>query len=192
MRYPRGRPDRFRIVLDTVPDRNGRAAPNCAVALLLLGLAVHATVAWGYPGALLGFGALVTAYVANGADLRTVRARDALLASAVAVPARVVAVTRDVYTDGEGDEVFNHAPVIVFTTTEGTRMTVLCREGVPNPSRSLDRDLTIHYAPTAPTVYTPDPAAEHRSNEGTLGVIIIVLIAGAAAMVTGAVLLGIR
>jgi len=190
VRHPRGRPDRFRVVIDSVPDRSGRGAPNCAVALLLVGLVVHATVLWGYPWALLGFGALVTVFTATGADLRNVRVRDALLSSAVAVPGRVVAVTRDVHTDGEGEEIVNHAPVIVFTTAEGTRMTVLCREGVPNPRRSLGRDLTIHYAPTAPRVYTPDLAAEHRDNEGTLGAVVLVLIAGAGATVTGAVLVG--
>ncbi len=191
VRHPRGRPDRFRVVLDTVPDRSGRGTPNCAVALLLVGLVVHATVLWGYPWALLGFGALLTVFTATGADLRNVRLRAALLADgvAVAVPARVVAVTRDVHTDGEGEEIVNHAPVIVFTTAEGIRMTVLCREGVPKPRSSLGRDLTIHYAPAAPRVYTPDLAAEHRDNEGTLGVVVLVLIAGVAATVTGATLL---
>ncbi|MFJ9005804.1 hypothetical protein [Streptomyces canus] len=86
----------------------------------------------------------------------TARARDALLAEAIAVPARVVAVTRDVYTDGESDEIINHAPVVTFTTLEGTEVTVLSRDGIPDPSRSLGRRLTIHYAPSDPAVCTPD------------------------------------
>ncbi|WP_371657545.1 DUF3592 domain-containing protein [Streptomyces sp. NBC_00280] len=189
VRYPRGRPDRFRVVLDIWGEKKGLVAPNCTVALLLIGLVIHATVAWGYPWALLGFGTLLTALTATGRDLRAVRARDALLSSAVAVPARVVAVTKDVYQDGEGDEIVNHAPVVTFTTDEGTQVTVLSRDGIPEPGRSLDRDLTIHYAPDDLTVYTPDLAAERRDHETTVGVIIILLIAGIAAVVAGAVTL---
>lgn len=147
VRYPPGRPHRFRIVLDASDEKHGRAGPNCTVFLLLLGVAIHATVARGYPYALIGFGGLVTYCTAFGQDIRQARARDALLASAVAVPGRVVAVTRDVYTDGEGGEVINHAPVVAFTTLDGTRVTALSLDGIPAPSRSLDRDLTIHYSP---------------------------------------------
>ncbi|MDT0318803.1 DUF3592 domain-containing protein [Streptomyces millisiae] len=189
VRYPRGRPDRFRVVLHDVDDRHGRAGPNCAVILLLVGLAVHATVLWGWPGALLGFGALVTAFAAVSPDIREARARDALLASAVAVPARVVAVTRDVYTDGEGGEIVNHAPVVTFTTLDGTRVTILSRDGIPEPSRSLGRELTIHYAPSDLTVHTPDLAFERRGNERAIGFIVVLLLAGTAAMVAGVVLL---
>ncbi|ELP69039.1 hypothetical protein STRTUCAR8_00334 [Streptomyces turgidiscabies Car8] len=189
VRYPRGRPHRFRVVLDTAGEKNGRVFPNCTVVLLLVGLVVHATVLWGYPWALLGFGALLTAFAATSGDLRRVRGRDVLLSSAVAVPARVVAVTKDVFQDGEGDEVVNHAPVITFTTRQGTHVTVLSRDGVPRPGRSLGRHLTIHYAPDDPRVYTLDPAAERRHNETDVGVVLILLIAGLAAVVTGVVTL---
>lgn len=189
VRYPPGRPDRFRVVLDTTGEKSGRLAPNCTVALLLVGLVIHATVARGYPYALLGFGALLTAFAAASPDIRTARARDALLSSAVAVPARVVAVTKDVFTDGEGDEIVNHAPVVTFTTLEGVHVTVLSREGIPRPGQSLGRDLTIHYAPSDPSVYTPDPAADRRTNERAIGWIIILLVAGVAGVVAGAVTL---
>jgi hypothetical protein len=187
VRYPHGRPDRFRVVDDTGDEKNGRVVPNCAVALLLVGLVVHATVAWGYPWALLGFGALLTVRTATGGDLRTVRTRGALLSSAVAVPARVVAVTKDVYNDGEGNEIVNHAPVVTFTTREGTHVTVLSRDGIPDPSRSLGRDLTVHYAPDDLTVHTPDLVSERRDRGVTIAMIVILLIAGVAAVVAGAV-----
>ncbi len=187
VRHPRGRPDRFRVVLDTAGEKKGLVFPNCTVVLLLIGLVVHATVLWGCPWALLGFGALVTAFAGASGDLRRVRARDVLLSSAVAVPARVVAVTKDVYQDGEGDEIVNHVPVIAFTTREGTHVTVLSRDGVPQPGRSLGRDLTVHYAPDDPSVYTLDPAAERRHHETDVGTVVILLIAGLAAVVTGAV-----
>lgn len=189
VRYPPGRPHRFRIALHPTIEKNGRVGPTCTVALLLIGLVIHATVIWGYPCALLGFGALLTAFAAASPDIRTARARDALLASSVAVPARVVAVTRDVYTDGEGDEIINHAPVVTFTTQEGTRVTVLSRDGIRDPSRSLDRALTIHYAPSDPALYTPDLAADRRDNERAIGWIIVLLLIGITSTATGAILL---
>ncbi|KAK1179724.1 DUF3592 domain-containing protein [Streptomyces sp. NBS 14/10] len=186
VRYPPGQPHRFRIVMDTVGEKSGRIGPNCAVFLLLVGLVIHATVAWGYPWALLGFGSLLTALAAVSPDIRLARARDALLASALAVPARVVAVTKDVYTDAEGDDIVSHAPVVAFTTHEGTHVTALCLDGIADPGLSLDRDLTIHYAPADPAVFTPDLAADRRSGEESTGFIIILLLTGIAAVVTGA------
>ncbi|WP_030620274.1 hypothetical protein [Streptomyces fulvoviolaceus] len=189
VRYPPGQPHRYRIVLDTVGEKNGRVGPNCTVILLLVGLVIHAAVARGYPWALLGFGSLLTALAAASPDIRTARTRDALLASAVAVPARVVAVTKDVYTDEHGDEILNHGPVLTFTTREGTHVTVLSSAGIPNPGRSLGRELTIHYAPSDLTVHTPDLAADRRDNKKAIATIVIMLIAGPAAVVTGAILL---
>ncbi|MFH8371177.1 DUF3592 domain-containing protein [Streptomyces sp. NPDC018031] len=188
VRYPPGRPHLFRIVLHA-GDRKGRSGPNCTVALLLVGLVIHATVVRGYPWALLGFGALLTASAAASPDIRLARTRDALLASAVAVPARVVAVTKDVYTDGEGSEIVNHAPVVTFTTVDGVHVTVLSRDGIPEPRLSLGRELTIHYAPSDPAVYTPDPEADRRDNQKSVGLILILLIVGTAAVVAGAVTL---
>ncbi|WP_129841590.1 DUF3592 domain-containing protein [Streptomyces sp. RFCAC02] len=189
VRYPPGQPHRFRIVLDTMGEKNGRLAPNCAIVLLLIGLVIHATVLWGYPWALLGFGALLTALAAASPDIRQARARDTLLATAIAVPGHVVAVTRDIYTDGEGDEIINHAPVVTFTTLDGTDITVLSRNGIPNPGKSLNRELTIHYAPTDPAIYTPDPKADRRDRERAIGWIIILLLLGTASTTTGAALL---
>ncbi|MFH8989612.1 DUF3592 domain-containing protein [Streptomyces sp. NPDC017940] len=188
VRYPRGRPHRFRVVFD--PDeKKGRTGPNCALVLLLVGVVVHATVARGYPWALLGFGVLLVAFAAASPDIRLARTRDALLASAVAVPARVVSVTKDVYNDGEGGDIVNHAPVVTFTTLEGVDVTVLCREGIASPGRSLGRELTIHYAPSDPAVYTADPVADRRNNRKSIGVIVLLALVGAAGVVAGVVTL---
>ncbi|SCF83111.1 DUF3592 domain-containing protein [Streptomyces sp. Ncost-T10-10d] len=173
-------------MFDTVGEKSGRNGPNCAVVLLFIGLVIHATVVRGYPWALLGFGALLTAVGAISPDIRLARARNALLASAVAVPARVVAVTKDVHTDGEGGEIVSHAPVVTFTTRQGTHVTVLSRDGIPDPRLSLGRDLTIHYAPTDPAVYTPDPAADRRSGARSIAFIVALLLTGTAAIVIGA------
>ncbi|WP_327320124.1 DUF3592 domain-containing protein [Streptomyces sp. NBC_01235] len=186
VRYPPGKPHRYRIVLLNPDEKNGRVVPDCTVALLLLGLAIHATVVGGWPWALLGFGSLLTAVAALSPDIRTARTRDALLASAAAVPARVVAVTKDVYTDAEGGEIVNHAPVVTFTTREGVHVTVLSRDGIPKPGLSLGRDLTIHYAPCDLTVHTLDLAADRRANAQAVGTVIILLVIGVAAVVTGA------
>ncbi|WP_319637736.1 DUF3592 domain-containing protein [Streptomyces milbemycinicus] len=111
VRYPPGQPLRFAVVLGGAGEQTGREGPDCAVMLLLIGLVIHATVRWGWPWALLGFGTLLTAAAVRSPDIRMVRARNAQLASAVAVPARVVAVTRDVYTDDEsGGDIVVHAP----------------------------------------------------------------------------------
>ncbi|MGW0576637.1 DUF3592 domain-containing protein [Streptomyces sp. NPDC002920] len=191
VRYPPGQPHRFLVVADGADavDRSGRGGPDCAVALLLVGLVIHAAVARGYPYALLGFGALLTAVAALSPDIRRARARAARLASAVAVPARVVAVTTDVHTDGEGSEFVTHAPVVAFTTLDGIDVTVLSRAGLPDPGRSLGRELTIHYAPDDPAVHTPDLAFDRRERAKDIGLVLALLTAGIAAFLTGAALL---
>jgi hypothetical protein len=189
VRYPPGRPDRFHLMTDVFGEKAGLVGPNCAVVLLLLGLVIQATVTWGHPWALLGFGGLLTAAMLFSRDLGLMRARAALLASALAVPARVVAVTKDVDTDGEGTVIVSHVSVVVFTTREGTRVTALCREGIPDPGRSLGRDLTIHYAPADPAVFTPDPAHERRDRAKTVALVVVPLLTGIAAVVAGAVTL---
>ncbi|MEU9313558.1 hypothetical protein [Streptomyces sp. NPDC048256] len=55
--------------------------------------------------------------------------------------------------------------------------------------RSLHRELTIHYAPSDPAVYTPDLAGDRRDNERAIGWIIILLVTGLAAVSIGAALL---
>ncbi|MEV1070031.1 DUF3592 domain-containing protein [Streptomyces sp. NPDC050263] len=190
VRYPPGQPLRFAVVLGGPREQTGREGPDCAVMLLLIGLVIHATVRWGCPWALLGFGALLTLFAVRSPDIRMVRARNALLASAVAVPARVVAVTKDVYTDDEaGCDIVVHTPVIAFTTHEGSHVTVLTHEGIPDPGRSLHRALTVHYAPTDPAVHTADRAADRRSGARNIAFVVALLLTGIAGVVVGAVML---
>lgn len=183
--YPPGRPERFHLMLDTWGETRGTGMPNCAAFLLLLGLVVQAFFGWGWPRGLICVGGLLFLVVAISRDRPLARARAALLAEAMAVPGRVVAVTRDVYTDGEGDEIVNHAPVVAFTTREGVQVTALCRDGIPNPDRSLDRELTIHYAPADLSVLTPDPDHDRRERESAVRFIVSLLLAGIAAVAVG-------
>lgn len=189
VRYPPGQPESFHLVDDLFGERKGLGGPTCLIGLLMLGLAIHATVGWGWRGALLGFGGLATVVTLVSRDIALMRTRGALLDTAVAVPGRVVSVTKDVHTDGEGSPIVNHAPVVVFSTREGAEVTVLFREGVPEPSRSLGRELTVHYAPADPAVCTPDPAADRRSRRNTVVFFRLLQPAAVAATVAGAVLL---
>ncbi|MDX2683491.1 DUF3592 domain-containing protein [Streptomyces sp. NY05-11A] len=185
VRYPRGRPERFHLMLDMRGETRGLGGPNCTVFLLLVGLVIQSFFVWGWPRGLICLGGLLFLIAAISRDVQVARARAALLDGAVAVPGRVVAVTRDIYTDGEGDEIINHAPVVAFTTHEGVRVTALCREGIPDPSLSLDRDVTIHYAPADPSVLTPDPDHDRREREGAVGFIVMLLLAGIASVAVG-------
>ncbi|MEV0491339.1 hypothetical protein [Streptomyces atratus] len=86
---------------DMVGETRGLGGPNSMVSLLLVGLVLQAFFVWGYPRGLICVGGLLFVIVAISRDIQHVRARAALLAESVAVPGRVVAVTKDV-TDGDG------------------------------------------------------------------------------------------
>ncbi|MEU9794790.1 DUF3592 domain-containing protein [Streptomyces sparsogenes] len=187
VRYPRGRPERFHLMLDVWGETRGLGGPNCIVFLTLVGLVVQAFFVWGWPGGLICLGGLLFLIVAISRDIQHARARAALLDEAVAVPGRVVAVTKDVYTDGEGAEIVNHAPVVAFTTREGIQVTALCREGIPDPGLSLDRELTIHYAPADQSVFTPDLDHDRRERAASVRFIVALLLAGIAAVATGVI-----
>lgn len=187
VRYPRGRPERFHLMLDLVGETRGTGGPNRTVFLLLVGLVIQSFFVWGWPRGLICLGGLLFLIVALSRDIQHARARAALLDGAVAVPGRVVAVTKDVYTDGEGDEIVNHAPVVAFTTHEGTLVTALCRAGVPDPSLSLDRELTIHYAPADPSVLTPDLDHDRRERASSVRFIVTLPLAGIAAVAAGVI-----
>jgi hypothetical protein len=186
VRYPRGRPERFHLMLDTVGETRGLGAPNCMVFLLLVGLVVQSFFARGWPTGLICLGGLLFLIGALSRDIRSVRARAALLDGAVAVPGRVVAVTKDVYTDGEGSELVNHAPVVAFTTRGGILVTALCREGIPKPGLSLGRELTIHYAPADWSVLTPDLDHDRRDRAATVRFVVMLRLAAIATVATGA------
>ncbi|MFD0306156.1 DUF3592 domain-containing protein [Streptomyces sp. NPDC127119] len=189
VRYPRRRPERFHLMLDKKGEERGLGGPNCMLLLLLVGLVVRTFVVRGWPDGLISLGGLLLVVGALSRDRQHARARAALLDGAVAVPGRVVAVTKDVHTDGEGDEIVNHAPVVVFTTREGVHVTALCREGIARPGLSLDRDLTIHYAPADPAVFTPDLDHDRRERASAVRFVAYLLLAGMTAIALGAALL---
>ncbi|MFK4082770.1 DUF3592 domain-containing protein [Kribbella sp. NPDC020789] len=187
--YPKGHPEKFRIELYPEDERTGREFPGLMVALLLLGLVIYAIVAWGYEWAFLGFGFLLLLAGLFSRDRRSARQREQQLADAIAVPARVVAVTTDVYKDGEGSEIVNHAPVVAFTTTDGRDVLVQPLDNFPGPGSSLGREFTLHYARTDPAVYTPDLAADSRDRRNTARYTTWPRALGLAAILTGAILL---
>ncbi|GAA1555885.1 hypothetical protein GCM10009804_10940 [Kribbella hippodromi] len=185
VRFPRGRPERFRLVQELAGETRGLGGPNCMVFLLLVGLVVQSFFKWGWQTGLICLGGLLFLIVAISRDIQYARNRAALMEHAEAVPGRVVAVTKDVYTDGEGDDIVNHAPVVVFTTRDGRRVTALCRDGIPQPGQSLGRVLTIHYAPGKPSVFTPDLDHDRRDRAASIRFVVGLLLAGTAAIGTG-------
>ncbi|WP_405062548.1 DUF3592 domain-containing protein [Kribbella sp. NBC_01505] len=187
--YPKGHPEKFRIALYPEAEGDGRDFPNVMVALLLLGLVIHAIVAWGYEWAFLGFGALLFLAGLLGRDLRSARLRGRQLADAIAVPAHVVAVTTDVYKDGEGSEIINHAPVIAFTTTDGRAVLVQPLDNFPKPGTSLGREFTLHYAPSDPTVYTHNLDFDRKDRLNTARYTTVPRALGLLALLAGATLL---
>jgi len=186
--YPKGRPEKFRIALDD-SDRDGRGFPLLMLVILLVGLVIHAGIAWGYEWAVLGTGVLAILVGLFGRDAHLARVRGSLLADPVAVPARVVAVTTDVYTDGEGSEIINHAPVVAFTTTDARAVLVQPLDHFPNPGQSLGREFTLHYARTDPTVYTLDLDYDREDRRKSTRYTTWPLAFGLAAILTAAVLL---
>ncbi|TDD46984.1 DUF3592 domain-containing protein [Kribbella antibiotica] len=187
--YPKGHPEKFKIALDGEAESDGRSFPTFMTALLLLGLVIHAIVAWGHEWAFLGFGALLFLVGLFSRDLRGARLRGRQLADAIAVPAHVVAVTTDVYQDGEGSDIINHAPVIAFTTTDGRAALVQPLDNFPNPGKSLGMKFTLHYAASDPTVYTHNLDFDRKDRRNTTRYTTWPLALGLAAMATGAVLL---
>lgn len=191
IRYPPGRPHAFRFVSDLEDGRRGLGWPNFAAFLVYAGLVVVAVVDWGWPWALLGFGVpwtlLGVAYAPG--SLRVTRERAAALASVAPVPGRVIAVLEDVTVDEDGDTLTHRRPVVSFTTHEGTAVIAYCPDGLRDPARAFGRELTVHYRPDDPAVFTPDLASEHRSRRLDFGCSVVAVLAGVAALVVGGIAL---
>ena len=189
--YPRGRPHAFRFTSDLWAGRRGLGWPSFAVFLIYAGLVTVAAIDWGWPWALLGFGVPWTlsgvCYIPQ--NTREASHRIDLLSSVAPVPGRVIAVLKDVSTDAEGGTSTSHTPVVTFTTHEGTAVTAYCGSGLPDPVGSYGRDVTIHYTPADPAVFTPDLAAEHRSRKLDIVFSVLALLVGVAAVTVGAVAL---
>lgn len=190
IRYPPGRPHAFTFTGDLQAGRRGLGGPNCAVFLVYAGLVALAAVDWGWPWALLGFGGPWTlcgvCYLPQNAS--ELSRRIDTLSSSGGVPGRVVAVLRDVRTDEDGHTTTSDTPVVAFTTHKGTAVTAYCSSGLPDPAGSYGRDVTIHYSPADPAVFTADLAAEHRSRTSDLAWGVVALLIGVAALVVGAVM----
>ncbi|MGW3563888.1 DUF3592 domain-containing protein [Streptomyces sp. NPDC000941] len=192
VRYPRGRPHAYQFFTgDLGAGRRGLGWPNFALFLIYVGLVVFAAIDWSWPWALIGFGAPWTLsgvwYMPQSA--RAVRRRIDALSSQPPVPGRVIAVLTDTSTDSEGGTYTSHTPVIAFTTHEGTSVTTYCTDRLPDPTDSHGRNITIHYDPDDPAVFTPDLASEDRSRALDITCGTVALLLGVAAAVVGAALL---
>ncbi|WP_020138502.1 DUF3592 domain-containing protein [Streptomyces sp. 351MFTsu5.1] len=185
VRFPRRRPERFLLMLDSEGRTSGTGGPNCMVILLVLGLVVQSFFAWGRPWGLICVGVLLLLVAALSRDGAYARARAAQLAEGVTVQGRVVAVTEDVHTDGEGGESVSHACVLAFTTHEGAEVTALCTRGIPDVARSLGRQVAVRYAPADPSLLTADPDHEHRERVSHIRFVSTLLVAGTAAIGLG-------
>ncbi|MEU1485814.1 DUF3592 domain-containing protein [Streptomyces sp. NPDC005752] len=191
VRYPSGRPHAHHFVGDLWAGRRGLGRPNFALFLIYVGLVVFASVDWAWPWALVGFGG---PWTVSGAwylpqSERAVSRRIDGLASRPPVQGRVVAVLTDTSTDADGDTSTGHTPVITFTTHEGTAVTAYCTDGLPDPANSYGRNITVHYTPNDPAVFTLNLAAEHRSRALDTAIGVVALLLGVAAVVVGVVLL---
>lgn len=189
--YPPGRPHAYRFVHDLSEGRRGLGWPTFAVFLIYVGLVVFAAIDWSWPWALIGFGVPWTLsgvwYMPQSAHV--VRRRIDALTSQPPVPGQVIAVLTDTSTDSEGGTVTSHTPVVAFTTHQGTAVTAYCPDGLPNPTKSRGRQITIHYDPDDPAVFTPDLASEDRSRLLDITCGTVALLLGVASAVVGAALL---
>lgn len=185
VRFPRRRPERFHLMLDSEGRTSGVGGPNCMVILLVLGLVVQSFFTWGWQWGLICAGGLLLLVVALSRDAEYDRDRAAQLVSGVTVQGRVVAVTRDVHSDGEGSESVSHACVVAFTTREGVEVTALCAQGIRNIAGSLGRDIPLRYAPADPSLLTADPDHERRERTSHIRFVATLLITGIVAIGTG-------
>ncbi|MER6491754.1 MULTISPECIES: DUF3592 domain-containing protein [Streptomyces] len=185
VRFPRRRPERFLLMLDSEGRTSGTGGPNCMVILLVLGLVVQSFFAWDWQRGLICVGCLLLLVVALSRDGAYARARAAQLADGVTVQGSVVAVTQDVHADGEGGESVSHACVLAFITHEGVEVTALCSRGIADIGRSLGREVAVRYAPADPSLFTTDPDHEHRERASHVRFVSTLLVAGSAAIGLG-------
>lgn len=190
--YPRGRPHAFRFTGDLWGGRYGLGLPNFAVFLIYAGLVAVAAIDWGWPWALIGFGVpwTISGVYHVPANAREMSRRIDRLTSAAPVPGRVVAVLKDVSVDADDGHVrTSHTPVVTFTTHEGTAVTAYWPTGLTAPAGPHGRDVTIHYTPDDPAVFTPALADEHHSRKVDIVSGVLFLLIGVAAVAVGAIML---
>lgn len=188
--HPRGRPHAFRLTDRPKEGGRGLGWPNFALFLAYAGVVVATAIDRGWPWALIGFcgpWAVFGAFHLPG-NIRDARHRRETLASMVAVPGRIIAVLQDVSTDEEGSTATTITPVVAFTTREGAAVTAHCTEELPDPAGARGREVTVHYTPADPAVFTLDRAAGQRSLKTDIAVNVAGLLAVASAAVAGAVM----
>ncbi|MFF8806089.1 hypothetical protein [Streptomyces omiyaensis] len=184
--YPRGRPHAYRLTDGPEAPRSGPGGAHLALLAAYAGAVAAATVERGWPWALLGFAgpwAVLLAYRLPG-TLRGIRHRADGLAAMEAVPARVVAVLRNVTTDEDGHTSTTVVPVVAFTTRAGTSVTAHCATGFPDPENAYGRKLTVHHRSDDPAEFVLDPEAARRSRgSGAVADVLGHLVVLAAAVV---------
>ncbi|MFZ3492951.1 DUF3592 domain-containing protein [Streptomyces sp. 5.8] len=188
--HPPGEPRQFEVGYTLQDGLSGRGWPNFAVFLLYAGLVTDTAIGHGYPWTLLGVGGPLTVAMAFALrhDLRLTRLESARLAAAIDVPGRVVAVTESVHDDSEGTWT-SYTAIIVFTTREGTTVTARLPTPPKDSANAYGQEMTVHYVPDDPKVFTLDRARSHRSAVRDLVFVVLLLMLGAAATVVGAFLL---
>ncbi|MFE4513573.1 DUF3592 domain-containing protein [Kitasatospora sp. NPDC056783] len=191
VRYPPGRAHAFRFTDDLQAGRRGLALPNSALSMVYAGLVVLASIHWGWPWALVAVGgpiAVAAAFALPGErDLG--RKRLAALTAVRPVAGRVVAVLTTVSLDADDDLRTSRTPVVAFTTHQGVDVTAYYPPGLPDSAVARGQELTIHYSPADPAVFTPDIDAARKSGRENAGCTVAVLVLTAAAALTGAALL---
>ncbi|MFJ4773475.1 DUF3592 domain-containing protein [Streptomyces uncialis] len=189
--HPRGRPHAYRFSHITEESGRGLCWPSFAVFLVYVGLVVLAAIEWGWPWALIGGGApwAVCGAVQLPGAVRAKRRRGERLASMESVPGRVVAVLKDVTSDGDGGLSTTLTPVVSFTTREGTAVTAHCTSHLPDPAAAYGREVTVHYPSADPAGFTLDRAAEQRSAGWDVRSHVVAVVVLAATAAAGVVLL---
>ncbi|MCX5410262.1 DUF3592 domain-containing protein [Streptomyces sp. NBC_00335] len=188
--HPPGNPQRFEVAYTLQDGLSGRGWPNFAVFLLYAGLVTDTAIRHGYPWALLGAGGPLTVamlFVLRH-DLGLARQESERLAEATCVQGRLIAVTKSIHDDNEGTWT-SYASIIAFTTREGTTVTARLPTPPKDPATAYGQEMTVHYVPDAPEIFTLDVAASRRSAIRDIVFVIQGLLLGAVTTVAGAVLL---
>ncbi|MFE6050433.1 DUF3592 domain-containing protein [Kitasatospora sp. NPDC056446] len=191
VRYPPGHPHAYRFTDAGQEAGRGLGLPVFALFLVWAGLVAGAALEWGWPWLLVGFAgpwAVSIACYLPG-NVRDVRARREKLASMVEAGGRFVAVLKDVSTDSEGAKLTTVTPVVAFTTRDGEAVTAYCVSGVADPAGARGREVTLHYRPDDPALFTLDHAGDQRSLRSDVGINVAGLVVVTAAAVAGVVLL---
>lgn len=191
VRFPAGQPYAFRVVSGTGRARE-LALTVLAAGLAWVGLVVRLARAHGVGWVPIGVGVLVAALAgwATAVQQRQSRRRARLLSGAAETTARVVASLESTHRDDDGHTHTSYVPVMAFTTADGREVTAVppyytARSG----PHTLGVETPVRYAPADPSVLAFDTTHDRRANGcGTIALAALTL-AGAAAAITGVVLL---